>query len=156
MKTVLAKPAPKLRSNTVRNVAWIYAGTLTVMVVAQLFAFEEFRPLIESYGLPGGQGTGWFLASLIVVCEVFALPFLLRMDLSPLMRWFSLFCGGFTAFLWLLLSLYATGQQLVIDSGLLGTKVVIHTGVTAIAASLILAIFAAWSIWGLWPAYKKR
>src|ERR1700757_4232033 len=148
--------APKPRSTTVRNIAWLYAGVLTVMAVGQLFSFEKFTPLIDSYWLPGGHGTGMLVACLIVITEVFALPFLLRMDLSPLMRWFSLVCSALVPLLWLSILLFEMSTHwILLNSGLFGTKVAIPSGMGAVTLVVILLGLAAVSVWGLWPLYKK-
>ena len=50
-------PAPQVYKAKIG--AWVYTAVLTVMVVAQLYAFEKFLPLIADYDLPGGNGTGF-------------------------------------------------------------------------------------------------
>jgi len=157
MNKVVATPAPKPHSETAKRIAWIYAASLVVMAVAQLFAFEDFIPQIRNYFLPGGYGTANLVASLIVVTEIFALPFLLRMPLSPLMRWCSLVCAVVAAFLWVMLSVWAVATDAAItNSALLGTKVTVPTGFIALATSLTLFVLAAWSAWGLWPNARKN
>ena len=47
----------------VRTVALSLAILLIVLVVAQLFSFEKFIPLLESYQLPGGVIVATFLAA---------------------------------------------------------------------------------------------
>lgn len=156
MKEVVALPAQPPRSDIVRTVAWVYAGVLTVMALGQLFSFEEFMPLIEKYGLPGGHGVAVLVACVLVFGEIFALPFLLRMRLSPLMRWFSLSCGAGVALIWLLLGTIATFSTARIDeAGLFGTKLSVPAGSPELSIAFILAALAAWSIWGLWPARRR-
>jgi len=157
MKFARALPAPSPKSETVKKVAWIYAALLVVMVVGQLFSFEKFIPLIADYWLPGGKGTTTLMAGLIVVSEVFALPFLLRMPLSPLMRWFSLGCGLLSAALWVILGLVAvvSGSGMT-NSGILGVKVTVPSGGVQLLWAVALSILAVWSAWGLWPARRKK
>ena len=144
------------RSETCKRIAWAYAAILVAMAVLQLYAFEDFIPLIQSYDLPGGDGTAALVASLIVVFEVFALPFLLRMPLSVLMRWFSLVCALAAASTWLKLSLYAAISQVgTIPSGIFGSKIDIDTGIPLLAISTGMVILAVVSVYGLWPARKK-
>lgn len=155
MKKVVATNAEKPRSKLSGNIAWAYAAVLTVMVVAQLFSFEKFIPTIADYGLAGGHGTATLFASLIVISEVFALPFLLRMPLSPLMRWFSLLCGLFLAGLWVGLAIVGASVIGLDNSGMLGTKVPIAGGAPQIFVALTLGVLAIWSVSGLWPIRKK-
>lgn len=155
MRKIIAKPADEPRSVVVRNAAWVYAGVLVVMVVAQLFAFEKFVPLMDDYWLPGGHGTATLVASSLVFIEVFALPFLLRMYVSDGMRWFSLACSVLVPLVWLRLALYSTfAQESLKNGGLLGTKVAVGTDVQLLVASLLLAV-SLYVVHGLWPASKK-
>lgn len=148
--------APKPRTESAKIAAWIYAAVLVVMAVGQLFSFEKFIPLIEDYWLPGGHGTATLVAGLIAVCEVVALPFLLRMPLSPLMRWLSLACGIVVAITWTVLGIVAVASDgSMANSGILGTKVAVPFGWAQLVWALMLAVLAAWSVWGLWPTRKK-
>lgn len=153
MKTFpVATQPPPLKSERIRPISLLYAGILTVLVVGQLFSFEDFIPLIESFDLPGGQGMGTLAAGLIVVAEVFALPFLLRMRVSPLMRWMSVFCAGLVPLLWVLLSIWLNITMNAIDNvGFVAVKVETPVGWWAVVYSMALGALAAWSIWGMWP-----
>ena len=153
MRKIQATLADEPRSTAARNIAWIYAAVLVVMVVGQLFSFEKFIPLIESYALPGGARTALLVAGLIVTTEVFALPFLLRMPVSLLMRWFSLLCGAVAAGIWLGLAIFALmSAQNLDNSGMLGTKIAISAGFVQLCLSIVLTILAIMSIVGLWPS----
>jgi len=155
MNNIMALPADAPRSIIARNVAWVYATVLTCMAIGQLFSFEKFIPLVKEYQLPGGLGTATLVAGLIVVTEVFALPFLLRMRLSLLMRWVSLACSLMVPILWIVLSV----TVLVVDggptnSGLLGTKLSVPAGWLQLVASIVLAGLAGFSFAGLRPSKK--
>jgi hypothetical protein len=119
MRKVVALPAPKPSSVIARNVAWAYAAVLVVMAVAQLFEFEKFLPAMDNYWLPGNHGTATLLGVIAVFTEIFALPFLLRMTLSSLMRSFSALCGLVAPLIWFFLSIvqldyfHGTGTALV-------------------------------------------
>ncbi len=156
MKKIHALPALPPHSDMARTIAWLYAGVLVVMVIAQLFAFEDFIPLIQNYELPGGQGTATLVAGLIVIYEVFAIPFLLRMRLSPLFRWFSLICGLLVAAVWAFLAFWATLHSIdLTNSGLLGTKVKVAIGWPQLLITVTLAVLAIASTVGLWPVRRK-
>ena len=157
MRKIIATTALKPRVASVRYVAWLYAAIIAVMAVGQLFAFEDFIPLIGSYALLGGQDVDTVVATLIVFVEVFSLPFLLGMTLSPLMRWFSLVCGLAVAGAWVKLSLLAVWTNTTLEnSGLLGSKVDIPTGWSAVAISFGLLALSIVCIWGLWPLARKK
>ena len=157
MKTVYAVAAGKPRSEITKNVALGYAVILVVMVILQLFSFEKFIPLMQDYRLPGGHGTATLVACVIVFCEVFALPFLLRMRVSPLMRWFSLACGIIVPLLWTWLAVTVLmAENTLTNSGMLGTKLAVPAGAAQLILSLILFALAAYSTWGLWPTLRKK
>lgn len=155
MKFAVAERANEPSSQTFKVIAWVYAALLVVMVVGQLFSFEKFIPLLGDYWLPGGDGTATLLASLIVFFEVFSLPFLLRMPLSPLMRWFSLACGLLVAGIWVMLGIVAVmSDSTMTNSGILGVKVAVPFGDVQLAWAIAMTALALASTYGLWPLRK--
>ena len=157
MNKIVTTPAPKLKAEYVKYLSWTYALIVTVMVVLQLFAFEDFIPLLGEYILPSGLTTPTFVAVLIVAVEVFALPFLLHMSLSPLMRWLSLVCGLAVAGAWVKLSLWALWNDNILEnSGLLGSKIAVPGGWLAALISFGLLALALVCIWGMWPRVNKK
>lgn len=154
--SVFAKrtPAPGAKSQAAKQIAWYYAGIITVMLVAQLFTFEKFLELIVTFNLPMGEG--YILVPIITVAELFALPFLLRMPLSIAFRWLSMVCGWFVAVFWLFISLWLTTAGSTVESvGFLGSIGELSPGWWAVFISLSFVILAAWSAWGLWPVRPK-
>lgn len=157
MKKIKATEALKPRSESAKIAAWVYVAILVVMALGQLYAFEDFIPLIAEYELPGGDTMATFVAASLVVTEIFALPFLLRMYISPLMRWLSLVCSGVVAIIWTTLSLLAYFSTIVItNSGLLGTKVSVPPGIVSIGLSGMLLVLAVYCAWGLWPVKARK
>lgn len=140
------------RTKNSATVAVLLAGVLVVMIVGQLFSFEKFIPMIESYWLPGGHGTAVVVASLLVTAEVFALPFLLRMRLSKLMRVVSMVAGWVAIAGWLKLAVWAnvTTNELS-NIGFFGVHVPLPVGWWAVLFTLALGVLFAWAAWGLWP-----
>lgn len=144
--------APEPRSDTSKKIAWFLVGILLVMALTQLVGFEKFIPLIETYDLSGGESTAIIVASLIVISEVFALPFLLRMPLSKLMRLLSMICAVIAPLTWLCLTLWGVLSSAPISNlGMFGSYVSIPVGWAAVFMSGAIAVLAAWSVWGLWP-----
>lgn len=147
--------APKPRTQDSRTVALFFAFVLAAMATLQLFSFEKFIPLIESYWLPGGQGTALLVAGLLVVFEVFALPFLLQMKLSKLMRIVSMVCGWLAVSLWFKLALWSNLTTTALtNNGFFGTSVEIPVGWWAVSFMAALGVLAIWSAWGLWPGKR--
>lgn len=156
--SILAKPtdAPIARTEATRQVSVLYAAVLVIFVMAQLFTFEEFLELVLTFNLPITQGFAYTLALLIVVFELFAIPFLLRMKLSYAFRWLSMMCGWLAASVWTLVSVWiVTTQQIVSTVGFTGTVGYLTPGWWAVLVAISLCILAAWSSWGLWPGARK-
>lgn len=101
-------PPPLLRQKTWLILPFGLAVLLTGMVLVQLFDFEQFVARTASYlGWQEAVG-GTILAVVVVATQVFAVPFLLRLNISPLARLASALCALFAPALWLLLTTYAT------------------------------------------------
>jgi hypothetical protein len=152
-----ALPAKPAKTSESLKVSVFFAAVLTVMAVAQLFTFEAFLPYVQSLGLPMGETWAYSLAPLIIIAEVFAIPFLLRMRLSPAFRFFSMFLSWMVILFWLFISLWlALGNANVDTVGFLGTVIDLTPGYWAVFISLALGILAAWSSWGLWPGKRRN
>lgn len=148
-------PTPKTRAAWIA--ALIYAGILVVMAVAQLFKFEEFLILVKSFGLTGGDPMAVAIVSILVTAEVAALPFLLRMYLSPLMRIVSMLLGWVVAGIWLYLMVALSfSVNAVSDSGFLGTALEVPFGWWSVVFALGLAVLTGVASWGMWPLGRRR
>ncbi len=152
-----AVPAKRPKTRESVTIAYGYAFILIVLVLCQLFTFDKFLTLLESFWLPGGAPIAHLVGGVIVTSEVFALPFLLRLDLSPLMRVISMVLGWFVPLMWLKLALWLLlTTNTVSNFGLLGTLVVLTPGLWMVFISIAIGMLAAWASWGLWPSSKKH
>lgn len=150
-----AAPAPK--TDRVKVIAMLYAILLVGMALAQLYSFDEFIELFVGFNFPLTDTLVYLVAPLLIVCEVFALPFLLRMRLSPAFRVVSMACGWLVALKWFLISLWVvTTAQPVETVGFLGTVGSLTPGWWAVLFSVSLGILAAWASWGMWPLKLKK
>ena len=149
--TAQATDAPKVKNARDNYIATVYAGVLVVMLVAQLFTFEDTAPLIESFGLGGGEPFAKVLAGCIVIAELLALPFLLRMRLSPLMRMVSMVSGWVAALWWVYIALFslAAGTSIA-NVGFFGVVVNIPSGILAVVLATIVASATIWATNVLW------
>ena len=153
-RTPTSAPVPKSRN--VVTISLFYAAIIVVMVVAQLFTFEGFLELFAAYDLPGGRTTAYTLASVLIAAQVFALPFLLRMAVSPAFRMVSLLSAGLVADIWLFLTLWLViVQPAVTNVGFLGALVETMPGWWAVLMALAFGILAIWAGWGMWPDSSK-
>lgn len=157
MTFAIATTAPKPKTKNSQIIALFLAGLLVVMAVGQLFSFEKFIPLIETYLLPGGYGMAVLVASLLVISEVFALPFLLRMKMSLLMRYVSMACGWIVAAVWLKLTLWANVIPTDVQNvGFFGPKVELFVGWWATLFAAALIVLVVWAAWGLGPFGRAK
>ena len=154
---VKSTSALKPRTRESQQVAYFYVVVLVIFALCQLFTFDKFLILLGNFGLPGGIVVSNLLGSVIVVSEVFALPFLLGMRLSPLMRVVSMVLGWSVPAMWLKLSLWlclvGNGAS---NIGFLGTIINLVPGWWSVFVSIAIGLIAAWASWGMWPVkYQK-
>ncbi len=127
------------------------------MIVAQLFTFENFPAVIGGLWLPGGDATAKVLASVVVVIEVFSLPFLLAMRLSPLFRVVSMVLGWVVAIVWILISLWENCMiASITNNGMFGATIPLPVGWWNVLFSLALGVLIIWASWGMWPERHKK
>jgi len=146
--------APRTKNSG--HIAYILAALLTVMLIGQLFTFETFIEWIASLNLPLNDMGVYLTASIIVITELLALPFLLRMSLSPAFRWVSMVFGWIAISKWVF---FAAWTLFVIPSDLIafiGTVAPVAPGWWALLFSIALAILTIWASWGLWPGTRKE
>jgi len=148
---------PTLKSKDAVGIAYLYAAILVFMVLAQLFTFDNFLIILEDLKLPGGYATAHLVGSLLVACEVLALPFLLRMKLSTLMRVVSMVLGWLVPLFWFKLSIwFLISGGTISNIGLFGTVVKFMPGWPSLMFSVAIGILAAWASWGLWPIKPRK
>ncbi len=149
--------APVVRGEATKQVALLYAGLLTAMVVCQLFTFETFIPLIASFQLPLSETLVALFPALLIIIELFALPFLLRMYISPAFRWVSMVCGWLAAGAWLCIALWVDFTNQAPETiGFLGTLVTLTPGFWSVFVSIAFGLLAAWASWGMWPGVHGK
>ena len=159
MKTLaIAKPASLAKTKDSVKVAIFCAGIYVVMAVAQLFTYDDFVIIVQSYNLPLSQVGIAIAPALIVVCEVFSLPFLLRMTLSTAFRWLSMILGWLVAITWLFISYWGatSASNLVSNVGFLGNLVVLPPGWWSVGLFGCISVLIVWASWGLWPYQKSK
>ncbi|MEK7620934.1 MAG: hypothetical protein AAB395_01100 [Patescibacteria group bacterium] len=84
------------------------AAVIILMVISQLVTIEKLLPIMDGYQLPGGSSTVKVLVFTMAISGVFALPFLLRMRLSPLFRIISAILFNIYSLIWLVLGIWVT------------------------------------------------
>ncbi len=145
--------APRPKNGYVQMASMLLAGILMLMVVTQLFTFEDFPDVIAAMGLPSGEFAD-VRAALIVVLEVASLPFLLSMRLSHLARIVSMVAGWAVVAAWTVATLWTYGKG--VNGGLLGATISLTYNWWTVLFCLALTGLTAWVAWGLWPNRKAK
>lgn len=149
-------PAPA-RTRESQRAAYIYAAILIIFSLGQLFTFDEFSTIIRTFGISNSLVIARLIASLFVVFEVFALPFLLGMRLNNFVRVISMIFGWLVPLGWLFVVLRLSIMNIVLPNiGFLGAKFQMASGWWSVSFVLSLVILAIWSSWGLWPLKRKN
>lgn len=120
------------------------AAVLVLMALIHLFRIDTLIPILDEV-LPGGAGWATFVTVLIVLAEVFAVPFALRMKLSLLAQFVSGMLIIFAPLLWLLISIWAFG--LGVSTGQLGQFVATPSTVTLVAMNVLWLSFNYVTLW---------
>jgi hypothetical protein len=106
----IAVNPPKPRASYAIYAGWIAGGVSTLAALLHLFRIDTLLPLLDK-ALPGGYTTAAFIGALIVIVEVFSVPFLLRMKLSPLMQLKSGFNAVLAPLAWVLITIWGFGHS---------------------------------------------
>lgn len=128
MKLAQVQPT---RPYTNKVSAWLnigLAGSLSAIVLAQLFTFEDFADVLMSYPLLATPLRAQLIGTLIVVLEVLAVITPLRVPVSRLMRLSSMFAGSLVLAGWLVISGQAWLSGTDWQSGLFGATVALDGG----------------------------
>jgi hypothetical protein len=148
-------PAPKTKD--VITMSRLYAILLAVIALCQLITFTDFLTLLSSFGFPGGHPFAHFLGGFILFSEILAIPFLLKVKMSPLARVISMVFGWLVSIEWLYISLFLFFTiNAVTNVGFLGTVVSLVPGWWTILISISFGLLSIWASWGMWPSAKTK
>lgn len=123
------------RNPRTRVTAWVCAGLLVVMLVSQLFSYEDFASTLNILLPINEQPLIHLIAALAVVVELLALPYLLAMYLSRLLRVVSGSFAALAATFWLIVALTNAHAA---NSGLFSTTFVLPGGILAAIWTFVL------------------
>ncbi len=124
------------RSARTMFVARMVAGLLILMLLAQLFGYESFASILAILMPFNDQQLTDILAAKVVIAELLALPYLLGMPLSRLMRGFSLLLGTGVVLFWLFTSLTSAHAG---NAALFSDTLLIPGGILAFLFSALLS-----------------
>lgn len=148
-----SQPAPKLRNKHGVLLGWIAAGIMIAFAVIHLFRIDTFVPEF-SKALGGNRTLTLWMASSVVIAEVFALPFLLRMRLSPLAQYISGAFGVAVPLVWLLVAVWTYGGT--VSTAQLGEFKSLPSSWLLIVANSTWLVFAYFILWALGYDHRPR
>lgn len=148
-----ATPPRQPRTVSSKQIGILFAAILVVFSVAQLFSFEDFIVSMQTVPMIGDALVA--IVPVLITAQVFAVPFLLGMTISPAFRWVSMVFGWLVAAFWLCFSVWILAFRIDVETvGYLGSVVALVPGWWAIMVGVALCVLAAWSAWGLWPGKR--
>lgn len=146
--------APHFKTKNIQAVSLFLAGTLAVIVLMQLFTFEQYPERLVRIGILPNLAP--ILATFIVVAEVLALPFVLRMRLSPAFRIVSMVVGWLVVVKLLSLAIIENFTAQGGDDAVFGATFSLPIGGWVVCVTLALGVLVGWTSWGMWPFASKK
>ena len=141
------------RTNWVSRAARVAAGMVTLMLLAQLYGFEDFSTVLSGV-LPFDESPLISaIAASLVLLELFALPYLLSMYLSPLMRIVSAVVSAAVALTWFFVTITNAHAGNV---GLFSASPEVPGGILAAGWTSLLAGLIAWVLFVDCRSYRHR
>lgn len=139
---IKATEPPKLKKPYAVKVLWALAIIMIVFAIVHLIRIDKLIPTISE--ILGSTGASWFVV-LVVISEVFALPYLLRLRVSPLMRIVS---GGLVVLvplIWTCLTIWALGNSH--STGQFSSYVPTPATWWLVALNVVWLAVSYWSLW---------
>lgn len=148
MKDIFPKAVkpPKLVKPYAPLLGYVAAGAIALLAVIHLFRIDTLVPIVDEV-LPGGTGVASLFIVIVVLAEVFAIPFLLRMKLSPLAHVFSGFLAILAPLMWTLLAVWSFTTDLSI--GIFGGFIDVPATWYVITLCFIWLSFNFYALWAL-------
>ena len=135
---VATKPAP-VGKVVFRYVSYVLGCWSAVLAVAQMVSFEDFVEALRSYNL-GSERLTVAVAVAVITLEVFAVPFLFRLSLSPAARFVSALFALLLPLAWTVLTVHAfLAGVSPRNAGYFGEFLPVHVGALALVLDLLWA-----------------
>jgi hypothetical protein len=140
---VTVKP-PKVTDKHIIYSGWGLAMFSSILVLLQLFRIDKIILEVGRMGFPGGERVDTLIYVLAVVAEIFSIPYLLRMKVSPLARVVSGFLVVFASWLWLIVHLWMIGDSA--STLQLGNYINLPASIFTIALNIIWLGLSMWVV----------
>ncbi len=125
---------PKVLNKKAPLMGKIAALVLVVLVTIHLVRIDSFVQILDTV-LPGGSGWAGYVAASILLSELFAIPFLLRLRLSFAANIFSGAFAVLAPLWWVLISIWSLG--LADSTGELGQFIVTTSTLWLVTANIV-------------------
>ena len=139
---IKATDPPKSKKLYAGTVLWTLAGIMLLMVLLHLVRIDKLIPTVAQ--TMGDQGATWFVTG-IVILEVFALPYLLRLKVSPGFRLISGLWVVIVPLAWTCYSIWALGNGH--STGQLSSYIATPGTWWLIALNLAWLAVSYWALW---------
>lgn len=152
IKDIKALPAEPAKTKESKQVAMFLGVMLLFMAICQLINLSGFVGILYDFNLFPSYSDASAFAATLIFFEILAVPFLLRLKISPGLRGTSMIMGWLVILAWLTLSVWMLFAPVdTYESGLLGGAISILKGPWVLSFVGVLAVAMAWASWGLWP-----
>ncbi|NCU30999.1 hypothetical protein EOM57_04305 [Candidatus Saccharibacteria bacterium] len=153
MKYKITPTDPPKLQNPYGGVLGMFAAAVSIFfAVIHLFRIDMFVPLVDSYML-GGIIIASLKVVAVVLAEVFAVPFALRMKLSPLAHRISGALLVFAPLYWTLVTIWNYDTD--VSTGQFSSFVETPSGLMPIVLNLTWLVFTLATLWALgYGTYK--
>lgn len=141
----IAVNPPKLVKPYGPTLGYIVAVVAVMLGVIQLFRIDTLLPIVMT--ALGTQGRAMTFVIVVTCAEVFAIPFALRMKLSPLAHVMSGFMITLAPLMWTLLAIWCYGTGM--PTGQLGEFVSLPSSWWLIAINLFWLALSFTALWAL-------
>lgn len=135
---------PKPRDPNARPVALVLAGVMLVMALLHLIRIDKLIPVIDT-ALPGDMSFAVAFICIVATVEVFALPFLLGLKLSPLARVFGGLFVVLAPLVWTCVSIWTVGKD--IPTGQLSSYIDAPSNWLLLAGNVVWLLVSFWLLW---------
>lgn len=100
----------KSKNNLANYLSYVLAAILVLLSVANLSQIDRLVPALDN-ALPGDQTFAAWTVVVIVLAQLFAIPYLLRLNLSPLAHVTGGTCSVVAPLVWCLVAIWGIGQN---------------------------------------------
>lgn len=146
MRKIYATKPPSLKNKNIYPAALLYACVIIICSLGQLFRFDKVLVAAASHPLVSVQVDILFWCILAIV-QIFSLVYLLRVKVSPLMRYVGFVCSVLVPIFWLVVVIWRLSVGSGVDVGVFGAEVSRLSGVgVSIFMACLGAVLATLSI----------